>query len=331
MLRVDCKISLFYPIFHILALLNLPMTEACNLIAVVGPTASGKTSLAARLASKINGEIISADSRQVYRHMNLGTGKDYDDYTVNGVRVPCHLLDIAEPGYKYSVFEYQRDFFNAFTDIHSRGKMPVLCGGSGMYIDAALKGYKLIDAPYNEELRKELQSKNPEELNRILVSLKELHNTTDTDSADRTIRAIEIETFRQLHPEITSGLPPVNPVFIGVLYERNAERARITDRLHTRLKQGMVDEVQQLLASGIPAESLVYYGLEYKFITHYLSGTITYEDMFRLLNTAIHQFAKRQRTWFRKMEKEGAEIHWLDGELSLDEKVEKAIRLVNAG
>ncbi len=209
--------------------------------------------------------------------------------------------------------------------------MPVLCGGSGMYIDAAVKGYKLIDVPRNEELRKELQSKNLEELNRILVSLKELHNTTDTDSAERAIRAIEIETFRQLHPEITSGLPPVNPVFIGVLYERNAERARITDRLHARLKQGMVEEVQQLLASGIPAESLVYYGLEYKFITQYLSGTLTYEDMFSLLNTAIHQFAKRQRTWFRKMEKEGAEIHWLDGELSLDEKVEKAIRLVNAG
>ena len=307
------------------------MTEVRNLIAIIGPTASGKTSLAARLASRINGEVISADSRQVYRHMNLGTGKDYEDYIVDGVRVPWHLLDIAEPGYKYSVFEYQRDFFHAFTDIHSRGKMPVLCGGSGMYIDAAVKGYKLIDVPYNEKLRKELQSKSPEELNRMLVSLKELHNTTDTDSAERAIRAIEIAAFRQLHPEITSKLPPVNPVFIGVLYERNTERARITDRLRTRLKQGMVEEVQQLLASGIPMETLVYYGLEYKFITLYLSGALTYEDMFTLLNTAIHQFAKRQRTWFRKMEKEGAEIHWLDGELSPDEKVEKAIRLVNAG
>jgi tRNA dimethylallyltransferase len=209
--------------------------------------------------------------------------------------------------------------------------MPVLCGGSGMYIDAAVKGYQLIDVPYNEELRKELHSKSPEELNRILVSLKELHNITDTDSAERAIRAIEIAAFRQLHPEITSKLPPVNPVCIGVLYERNTERSRITERLRTRLKQGMVEEVQQLLASGIPAETLVYYGLEYKFITRYLSGALTYEDMFILLNTAIHQFAKRQRTWFRKMEKEGTVIHWLDGELSLDEKVEKAIRLVNAG
>jgi len=307
------------------------MTEACNLIAVIGPTASGKTSLAAHLASRMNGEVISADSRQVYRHMNLGTGKDYDDYTVNGSRVPSHLLDIAEPGYKYSVFEYQRDFFHAFTDIHSRGKMPVLCGGSGMYIDAAVKGYKLIDVPYNEELRKELHSKSLDELNSILVSLKELHNTTDTDSSERAIRAIEIGTFRQLNPDVPIDLPPVNPVFIGILYERNTERERITDRLRTRMKHGMVEEVQQLLASGIPAETLVYYGLEYKFITQYLSGKLTYADMFSLLSTAIHQFAKRQRTWFRKMEKEGAVIHWLDGELTIDEKVEKAVRLVKAG
>jgi len=307
------------------------MTEACNLIAVIGPTASGKTSLAAHLASRMNGEVISADSRQVYRHMNLGTGKDYDDYTVNGVLIPCHLLDIAEPGYKYSVFEYQRDFFHAFTDIHSRGKMPVLCGGSGMYIDAAVKGYKLVDVPRNEELRKDLHSKSQDELNKILVSLKKLHNTTDTDSAERAIRAIEIAAFRQLHPEITSKLPPVNPVFFGVLYERNTERERITDRLRTRMKQGMVEEVQQLLASGIPADTLVYYGLEYKFITQYLSGALTYDDMVSQLNTAIHQFAKRQRTWFRKMEKEGTVIHWLEGELSLVEKIEKAIRIVHAG
>jgi tRNA dimethylallyltransferase len=307
------------------------MTEACNLIAVIGPTASGKTSLAAHLASRMNGEVISADSRQVYRHMNLGTGKDYDDYTVNGARVPSHLLDIAEPGYKYSVFEYQRDFFHVFTDIHRRGKMPVLCGGSGMYIDAAVKGYKLIDVPCNEELRKELHSKSLDELNSILVSLKELHNTTDTDSSERAIRAIEIATFRHLNPDVTIDLPLVNPVFIGILYERNTERERITDRLRNRLKQGMIEEVQQLLASGIPAETLVYYGLEYKYITQYLSGKLTYADMFSLLNTAIHQFAKRQRTWYRKMEKEGAVIHWLDGELTIDEKVEKAVRLVRAG
>ncbi len=243
------------------------MTEACNLIAVIGPTAGGKTSVAAHLASRMNGEVISADSRQVYRHMNLGTGKDYDDYIVNGVPVPYHLLDIAEPGYKYSVFEYQRDFFQAFADIRNRGKMPVLCGGSGMYIDAAVKGYKLIDVPFNEELRRELHHKSLDELNRILVSLKELHNTTDTDSAERAIRAIEIATFRQLHADITTDLPPVNPLFIGILYERNTERERITERLRTRMKQGMVEEVQQLLASGIPAETLVYYGLEYKFIT----------------------------------------------------------------
>jgi tRNA dimethylallyltransferase len=306
------------------------MTEACNLIAVIGPTASGKTSLAARLASRVNGEVISADSRQVYRRMNLGTGKDYDDYIVNGVPVPYHLLDIAEPGYKYSVFEYQRDFFRAFTDIRNRGKMPVLCGGSGMYIDAAVKGYRLIDVPYNEELRADLQSKSLDELNRILVSLKTIHNTTDTESIERAMRAIEIETFRQLHPDVIADLPGVNPVFIGILYQRNSERERITDRLRIRMNQGMTEEVQQLLASGIPAETLVYYGLEYKFIAQYLSGAITYEDMFCLLNTAIHQFAKRQRTWFRKMEKEGAVIHWLDGELPLNDKVEKAIRIVKA-
>jgi tRNA dimethylallyltransferase len=307
------------------------MTEVCNLIAIIGPTASGKTSLAAHLASRMNGEVISADSRQVYRHMNLGTGKDYDDYVVNGVRVPSHLLDIVEPGYKYSVFEYQRDFFYAFSDIHNRGKMPVLCGGSGMYIDAAVKGYKLIDVPFNDELRKDLQIKSLDELNTTLASLKELHNTSDTNSPERTIRAIEIATFRQLHPDMNSELPAVNPVFIGILYQRNKERERITERLRARMKQGMVEEVQQLLASGIPAETLVYYGLEYRFITQYLSGTLPYENMFTLLNTAIHQFAKRQRTWFRKMQKEGALIHWLDGEMPFEEKVEKAIRLVNAG
>jgi tRNA dimethylallyltransferase len=307
------------------------MTKACNLIAVIGPTAGGKTSLAAHLASRMNGEIISADSRQVYRHMNLGTGKDYDDYIVKGVRIPSHLVDIAEPGYKYSVFEYQRDFFHAFSDIHSRGKMPVLCGGSGMYIDAAVKGYKLIDVPCNEELRKELQGKSQDELNRILASLKDLHNTTDTDSEERAVRAIEIAYFRKLHPDLASDLPEVNPVYIGILYQRNTERERITERLHARLKLGMVEEVRQLLASGIPAETLVYYGLEYKFITGYISGNLTYENMLGLLNTAIHQFAKRQRTWFRKMEKEGAVIHWLEGELPFDAKVEKAIGIINAG
>jgi tRNA dimethylallyltransferase len=306
------------------------MTEACNLIAVIGPTAGGKTSLAAHVASRMNGEIISADSRQVYRNMNLGTGKDYDDYIVNGVRVPYHLIDMAEPGYRYSVFEYQRDFFKAFGDIQSRGKIPVLCGGSGMYIDAAVKGYKLIDVPANEELRNHLHGKSQEELNRILVSLKDLHNTTDTGTVERTLRAIEIANFRQLHPDMAAGLPPVKPVFIGVLYQRDTERERITARLRSRLQQGMIEEVQQLLASGVPVETLVYYGLEYKYIAQYLSGDLALEEMFRLLNTAIHQFAKRQRTWFRKMEKEGAVIHWLEGEMPMEKKVEEAIRLATA-
>jgi tRNA dimethylallyltransferase len=307
------------------------MTEACNLIVVIGPTASGKTSLAAHLASRLNGEVISADSRQVYRNMNLGTGKDYDDYIVNNVSVRAHLLDIAEPGYRYSVFEYQRDFFKAFKDIRNRGKMPVLCGGSGMYIDAAVKGYKLIDVPFNEELRNHLQGKSQDELNRILASLKELHNTTDADNTERALRAIEIATFRQLHPEISNDLPRVNPFFIGILYQRNAERERITARLRNRLQQGMIEEVQQLLESGIPAETLVYYGLEYKYAAQFLLGEIKYEEMFRLLNTAIHQYAKRQRTWFRKMEKEGAVIHWLEGEMRFEDKVEKAIRMISAG
>jgi tRNA dimethylallyltransferase len=306
------------------------MTEAFNLIAVIGPTASGKTSLAASLASRMNGEIISADSRQVYRHMNLGTGKDYGEYIVNGIRIESHLIDIAEPGYKYSVFEYQRDFFHVFTDIHKRGKMPVLCGGSGMYIDAAVKGYKMVDVPYNAELRKDLQGKSLDELNTMLASLKVLHNTTDTDSAERAIRAIEIAAFRQLHPDITAGLPVVNPVLIGILYQRNTERERITERLRTRLKLGMIGEVERLLSSGIPAEALVYYGLEYKFITRYIAGSLTYQEMFSQLNTAIHQFAKRQRTWFRKMEKEGAVIHWLEGELPFEAKLDKAMRIINA-
>jgi len=306
------------------------MKEACNLIAVIGPTASGKTSLAAHLASRMNGEVISADSRQVYRKMDLGTGKDYDDYTVDGVRVQFHLLDIAEPGYKYSVFEFQRDFFKAFAAIRNRGKMPVLCGGSGMYIDAVVKDYKLIDVPYNEQLRKDLQHKDTDELKRILSSLKELHNTSDTDSPERTVRAIEIETYRKLHPEITAGLPPVNPVFIGILYQRNKERERITERLHSRMKNGMVEEVQSLLSAGIPVETLVYYGLEYKFISRYLAGELSCDRMFSLLNTAICQFAKRQRTWFRKMEKEGTVIHWLEGEMPFGEKIERAMAIVNA-
>jgi len=301
-----------------------------NLIAVIGPTASGKTSLAAHLAFRMNGEVISADSRQIYRQMNLGTGKDYHDYIVNGIIVPSHLLDIAEPGYKYSVFEYQRDFFRAFSDIRNRGKMPVLCGGSGMYIDAALKGYQLIDVPDNEQLRKDLREKSLDEMRRILAELKKLHNTTDTDSPERAIRAIEIETYRQQHPELTSELPPVNPIFIGILYQRESERARITDRLNARIKQGMIEEVRQLLESGIPPETLVYYGLEYKYITRYLSGALDYGEMFNLLNTAIHQFAKRQRTWFRKMEKEGVVIHWLEGEMPFHEKLKRAISIIHS-
>jgi tRNA dimethylallyltransferase len=308
---------------------NTPVSAPFNLIAVIGPTASGKTSFAAHLADEINGEVISADSRQVYRNMNLGTGKDYDDYRVHDRQVPFHLIDIVEPGERYSVFEFQRDFFKAFGRIHSLGKMPVLCGGSGMYIEAATKGYRLAEVPRNDTLRRELQFKTLPELEEILAGMKTLHNRTDVDSIDRALRAIEIESYYLANPRSTSQLPPVYPLFIGIMYDRTTERSRITERLGLRLQQGMVSEVQQLLASGITPETLNYYGLEYRYITAFLTGRLDYPTMVNQLNTAIHQFARRQRTWFRKMERSGIEIRWIDGAIPMENKLKTAKKLLD--
>jgi tRNA dimethylallyltransferase len=304
------------------------MSDKFNLVAIIGPTASGKTAFAARLAFHIRGEIISADSRQIYRHMNLGTGKDYSDYRVSGTEVPCHLIDITDPGYRYSVFEYQRDFFRVFRDIQLRKRFPVLCGGSGMYIDAATRGYRLVKVPRNDRLRTELGSKTLSELGDILSAMKTLHNKTDVDTPEHAIRAIEIADYYRDNPDRNDELPLLNPLFVGIMYDRFEERLRITARLEQRLQQGMIDEVRELLRSGLSADSLSYYGLEYRFITNYLLGRLDYPTMFSLLNTAIRQFAKRQRTWFRKMEREGCNIHWLDGNMSVEEKINTVLYLL---
>lgn len=300
-----------------------------DLITILGPTASGKTPLAAHLADKLNTEIISGDSRQIYRRMDLGTGKDLVDYVVEGRPVPYHLIDIVEPGYKYNVFEYQRDFLKAYEDITSRGKMPILCGGTGMYIESVLKGYRLLPVPENPELRASLEGKTLEELTRILEGYKKLHNSTDVDTAKRAIRAIEIEEYYKQQPPEYREFPTLNSLIVGVDIDRELRREKITRRLKQRLEEGMVEEVRGLLAEGIPAENLIYYGLEYKFLTQYAIGELTFDEMFNRLETAIHQFAKRQMTWFRGMERRGFTIHWLDATLPMEEKVEHITNLIN--
>ena len=300
-----------------------------DLITILGPTASGKTPLAAHLADKLNTEIISGDSRQIYRRMDLGTGKDLVDYVVEGRPVPYHLIDIVEPGYKYNVFEYQRDFLKAYEDITSRGKMPILCGGTGMYIESVLKGYRLLPVPENPELRASLEGKTLEELTRILEGYKKLHNSTDVDTAKRAIRAIEIEEYYKQQPPEYREFPTLNSLIVGVDIDKELRREKITRRLKQRLEEGMVEEVRGLLAEGIPAENLIYYGLEYKFLTQYAIGELTFDEMFNQLETAIHQFAKRQMTWFRGMERRGFTIHWLDATLPMEEKVEHITNLIN--
>lgn len=300
-----------------------------DLITILGPTASGKTSLATALADKLGTEIISGDSRQVYRRMDLGTGKDLADYTIEGRSVPYHLIDIVEPGYKYNVFEYQRDFLKAYESIVAKDKLPVLCGGTGMYIESVLKGYRLLPVPENPELRASLEGKSLEELTRILEGYKKLHNSTDVDTAKRAIRAIEIEEYYKQQPLEYREFPSLKSLIIGVDIDRELRREKITRRLKQRLDEGMVEEVRGLLAEGISAENLIYYGLEYKFLTQYAIGELTYEEMFHQLETAIHQFAKRQMTWFRGMERRGFVIHWLDATLSMEEKVERIINLIN--
>ena len=315
------------------------------MITILGPTASGKTPVAAHLAAEIGGEIISADSRQVYRRMDIGTGKDLADYIVDGRQIPYHLIDIREPGTKYNLFEYQQGFLDAYEDIRSRGAVPILCGGTGLYIEAVLKGYHLSPVPQNQELRDSLEGKSLTELTEMLAELKaktgsNMHNTTDVDSCQRAIRAIEIETYNLEHPTPRRELPPVDSIIIGLDIDRELRREKITRRLKARLEERqqvgasagmtMVDEVKALLDEGIPADDLIYYGLEYKFVTEYLTGKTTYDEMFTRLEIAIHQFAKRQMTWFRGMERRGFHINWIDATLPMEEKVAKIIQIVNS-
>ena len=306
------------------SLIRIFVPDMQQMITILGPTASGKTPVAARLAAEIGGEIISADSRQVYRRMDIGTGKDLEDYG----EVPYHLIDICEPGTKYNLFEYQQDFYDAYLDIQGRGAVPILCGGTGLYIEAVLKGYKLSPVPQNQELRDSLEGKSLEELTEMLVKLKaqngsNMHNKTDVDSCQRAIRAIEIETYNIAHPTPLRELPPVDSLIIGIDIDRELRREKITSRLKARLDNGMVEEVRALLNEGIPAEDLIYYGLEYKFLTEYLTGQLSYDEMFSRLEIAIHQFAKRQMTWFRGMERRGFKINWINASLPMEEKIER--------
>ena len=318
------------------------------MITILGPTASGKTSLAAALAAQIDtldasiwggstkgAEIISADSRQVYRGMDIGTGKDLEDYTVEGKLIPYHLIDICDAGTKYNLFQYQQDFYDAYLDITHRGVLPILCGGTGLYIESVLKGYHLSPVPQNPALRSSLEGKTLEELTDMLVDLKakngsNMHNRTDVDTAQRAIRAIEIETYNLEHPMPERELPAVDSLVIGVSVDRDVRRDKITHRLKQRLENGMVEEIKGLLDRGIPAENLLYYGLEYKFITEYVIGKTSYEEMLRGLEIAIHQFAKRQMTWFRGMERRGFTIHWIDALQSMDQKVEQVLELMKS-
>ena len=305
-----------------------------QMITILGPTASGKTRLAAALAADIGGEIISADSRQVYCRMDIGTGKDLADYIVDGKRIPCHLVDICEPGTKYNLFQYQQDFLQAYEEINQRDVTPILCGGSGLYIEAVLKGYHLSPVPQNDELRRQLEDKSLDELTVILQDLKQrngsiMHNRTDVDTAQRAIRAIEIEEYHLHTPVSDRFFPKIDSIIIGVDISREERRKRITSRLRQRLEEGMTEEVRALLDSGIPAEDLIYYGLEYKYVTEYVTGVLSFEEMFRQLEIAIHQFAKRQMTWFRGMERRGFLIHWIDAMWPLDRKLDAIHELMN--
>lgn len=300
-----------------------------KLVVVTGPTATGKTAFAAHLANHLNGEIISADSRQVYKGMDLGTGKDYDDYNVSDKKIPYHLIDIKEPGYEYNVFEFQKDFLEAYDNIIQREKMPILCGGTGMYIEAVLKGYKLIKVPKNTELREKLESCTEKELISLLSSFKALHNVTDSKDRHRVIKAIEIQEYYKNNPKLDLSFPTFNHIIFGVHFNREEIRQRITTRLKTRMNEGMTDEVKGLLDSGLKPEQLKFYGLEYKFLTQYVEGEISKDELFILLNTAIHQFAKRQMTWFRRMERQGIKINWIDGNLSMNNKIELSLSIIN--
>ena len=301
---------------------------AYDLITILGPTACGKTALAVSLAACLDTEIISGDSRQVYKKMDIGTGKDLDEYVFNGKKIPYHLIDIAEPGSKYTLFNFQHDFLEAYNSIKKQGKIPVFCGGSGLYLESVLRSYNLSPVPVNQELRENLEKKTLGELAELLSSFRPLHNTTDTDTKKRAIRAIEIELYYMEHTAYLRAFPSINSLVIGVDVDRQTRRQRITERLCFRLKNGMIDEIRDLLDSGIPAENLIYYGLEYKYVTQYVIGMLTYDEMFSHLQIAIHQFAKRQMTWFRGMERRGISIHWIDNNLPMDGKVAEIMYLL---
>ena len=302
--------------------------NSIDLIAIIGPTASGKTPFAAALAHRLHTEIISADSRQVYRGMDLGTGKDLADYSVEGEAIPYHLIDIADPGYKYNVFEYQRDFLNTYTDLRNRGLLPIVCGGTGMYVESVLRGYRLLPVPENPALRQQLEGRSLDELTQLLSRYKTLHNTTDVDTPKRAIRAIEIEEYYAHTPVEERSFPQLNSLIIGLQIDRELRRAKITRRLKQRLDEGMMDEVRQLLSQGIAPDDLIYYGLEYKYLTLHAIGQLSYNEMFTQLETAIHQFAKRQMTWFRGMERRGLTIHWIEATLPMEEKLRQAEALI---
>ncbi len=300
-----------------------------DLITIIGPTASGKTSFACHLAHTLNTEIISGDSRQVYRSMDIGTGKDLSDYTINGENIPYHLIDIREAGDKYNIFEYQHDFHNVYTDMKIRGKLPILCGGSGLYVESVLRGYSLVNVPENKELRSKYADYSLQTLTQILESYKTLHNKTDIDTAQRAIRAIEIEEYKKAHPLEQNEFPPLNSLVIGVDIDRELRRRKISERLKSRLENGMIEEIKDILFQGVKPDDLIYYGLEYKYVTLYILGQLSYEDMYSQLEIAIHQFAKRQMTWFRGMEKRGTYIHWINAELPMKEKIDKVKLLIN--
>ncbi|HOK98266.1 MAG: tRNA (adenosine(37)-N6)-dimethylallyltransferase MiaA [Bacteroidales bacterium] len=299
-----------------------------NLITILGPTASGKTLLAVHVAHQLKSGVISADSRQIYRGMDIGTGKDLADYVVNGEPVPYYLIDICDAGYQYNVFEYQRDFHMVFQQFLQQGKIPVLCGGSGLYLEAILKGYQLPEVPINPALREQLRNKSLEELAEILQRYKKLHNKTDIDTKNRAIRAIEIAVYEQEHAHELTKFPIPTSLNIGIYFERARLKERITQRLHKRLQEGLIDEVSQLLKNGLSPEALLYYGLEYKYVTLYLTRQLTYDEMVEKLNIAIHQFSKRQMTWFRRMERQGIKIHWIDGEETIDGKMHLIFQLL---
>ena len=302
--------------------------ETYNLVTILGPTACGKTTLAVALAHRLQTGVISADSRQLYRAMDLGTGKDLGEYVVDGEAVPYYLIDIADAGYKYNVFEYQRDFLKVYDDLRAQGQLPVMCGGTGMYLESVLRGYRLVEVPENRVLREALEGKSLDELTEMLRGYKQLHNTTDVDTCKRAIRAIEIEEYYRNNEVNMREFPEIRSLNIGLDVSRELRRERITRRLHERLEQGMVDEVRGILASGVAPEDLIYYGLEYKYLTMYVIGQLTYDEMVSQLEIAIHQFAKRQMTYFRGMERRGVPIHWIDATLPTEAKVERIVDLL---